>query len=203
MIPRIEQKIEINKYHYLDLLKWIHNKGGEILYPERLICSRYFDNKNLQMYYDTLEGIVPRKKIRIRTYETDNFISSNNDYSLEIKITTENSRLKETIPKVNLESILKEGYYDKLYGICYPLLDISYEREYFLVKDIRVTIDKNIKYQVSNYDANFRNKLVEDTSYVFEIKAAFDTNLSYLLNNFDFPRSRFSKYERALNALRK
>ena len=62
MIPRIEQKIEINKYHYLDLLKWIYNEGGEILYPERLICSRYFDNKNLQMYFDTTEGIVPRKK---------------------------------------------------------------------------------------------------------------------------------------------
>ena len=50
MIPRIEQKIEINKYHYPDLLKWIHHKGGRVLYPERIICSRYFDNQNKQIY---------------------------------------------------------------------------------------------------------------------------------------------------------
>ncbi len=203
MIPRIEQKIEINKYHYLDLLKWIHNKGGKILYPERLICSRYFDNNNLQMYFDTIEGIIPRKKIRIRTYGTDKFIYSNNDYALEVKVTTENSRFKEIIPKVNLESMLKEGYYDKLYGICYPLLDISYSREYFLVKNIRVTIDKNIKYRILNCNVRFRNRLVKDRSFVLEIKAALNTNLSYLLNNFDLPRSRFSKYERALDSLLK
>ena len=46
MIPRIEQKLEVNKNHYLDLLKWIKHNGGKVLYPERIICSRYFDNKN-------------------------------------------------------------------------------------------------------------------------------------------------------------
>ena len=46
--------------------------------------------------FDTVEGIVPRKKIRIRTYGTDNFISSKNQYSLEIKLTTEHSRFKKT-----------------------------------------------------------------------------------------------------------
>ena len=66
MIPRIEQKTEINKIHYLDLLKWIKSKKGAILYPERIICSRYIDNKNMQIYFETIEGIVPRKKIRIR-----------------------------------------------------------------------------------------------------------------------------------------
>ena len=65
MIPRIEQKLEVNKYHYLDLLKWINSNGGMILYPERKICSRYFDNNNMQMYFDTVEVIIPRKKIRI------------------------------------------------------------------------------------------------------------------------------------------
>ena len=93
MIPRIEQKLELNKNHYLDLLNWINHAGGKILYPERIICSRYFDNKNMQMYFDTVEGIVPRKKIRIRTYGSNNFSFSNN-YSLEIKMSTEYNRLK-------------------------------------------------------------------------------------------------------------
>ena len=62
MIPRIEQKLEVNKHRYLDLLKWINNYGGKVLYPERTICSRYFDNNNMQMYFDTVEGSYSRKK---------------------------------------------------------------------------------------------------------------------------------------------
>ena len=40
--------------------------SGKILYPERNINSVYFDNDNLSMYHDSIEGSVPRKKIRIR-----------------------------------------------------------------------------------------------------------------------------------------
>ena len=203
MIPRIEQKLEINKFHYIDLMKWIKYNGGRILYPERVICSRYFENNNMQMYFDTIEGIIPRKKIRIRTYGSDNFISSNNQYSLEIKISTEHTRYKETNSNIILESLLKHGYYDNLYGICKQLVDISYVREYFLVENIRVTIDKEIKYKLINPNNNFKKLFFEDQNYVFEIKADINTNISYLLNNFDFPRSRFSKYERALDSLLK
>ena len=203
MIPRIEQKLEINKHHYTDLLKWIKHKDGKVLYPERVICSRYFDNKNMQMYFDTIEGIIPRKKIRIRTYGSDDFISSSNQYSLEIKLSSEHCRFKKINSNINLGSLLKDGYYDNLYGICKQLVDISYVREYFLVKNIRVTIDKEIKYRLINLNNNFKKSFFEDQSYVFEIKADIDTNLSYLLNNFDFPRSRFSKYERALDSLLK
>ena len=60
--------LELNKHHYLDLLKWINHNGGRVLYPERIICSRYFDNNNMQIYFNTVEGIIPRKKIRIREY---------------------------------------------------------------------------------------------------------------------------------------
>ncbi len=203
MIPRIEQKVELNRTNYLDLLKWIKCKEGKILYPERTVCSRYFDNKNMQMYYDTIEGIVPRKKIRIRTYNSENFTDINNDYALEIKITTEHNKMKKTNTKINLITLLKEGYYDNVYGFCNPIVDISYKREYFLVNGIRLTIDKEIKYRLLNINKNLRRVLFEDKSYVFEIKADIKTNLSFLLNNFYFPRTRFSKYERALNSLLK
>ena len=66
-----------------------------------------------------------------------------------------------------------------------------------------LTIDKEIKYRLINLNKNFKKSIFEDQSYVFEIKADINTNLSYLLNNFDFPRSRFSKYERALDSLLK
>lgn len=200
MKPRIEQKLEIESFHYLDFLKWINNQGGKTLYPERIICSRYFDNKNMQMYFDTVEGLVPRKKIRIRTYGSEDFVTSNS-YSLEVKMSTEYSKLKKTYPNINLKSFLHDGYFDKSYGFCYGILDISYIREYFIVKGIRVTIDKEIKFSLVSFNRNFKKKSFLDKSYVFEIKADINTNLSFLLNNFNFPRSRFSKYERAVEAL--
>ena len=191
MIPRIEQKLEISKSHYWDLLNWIKHNGGKTLYPQRIICSRYFDNKNMQMYFDTVEGLIPRKKIRIRTYGSNDFINSKNGYSLEIKMSSEHSRFKDTKPNINLDSLLKDGYFDNLYGVCSQLLDISYIREYFLVKNIRVTIDKEIKYSLVNLNHNFKKIFFEEQSYVFEIKSDINTNLNFLLNNFYFPRSRF------------
>ena len=42
--------------------------------------SIYFDNKEFQTHQDSIEGVVPRKKIRLRTY---NFISENvNNFNL-------------------------------------------------------------------------------------------------------------------------
>ena len=38
MIPRIEQKLELKKHHYLDLLKWInHNGGGFFILKEQYV----------------------------------------------------------------------------------------------------------------------------------------------------------------------
>ena len=44
------------------LIKWINENNGKVLYPERNINSVYLDNRNLSMYFDSLEGTVPRKK---------------------------------------------------------------------------------------------------------------------------------------------
>ena len=40
-----------------------------------------------------------------------------------------------------------------------------------------------------------------DPSYVLEIKASIDQDKDLLRNFFDFPRSKFSKYERAFECL--
>ena len=201
MIPRIEQKLEINKYYYVDFLKWFHSKKGKILYPERIVCSRYFDSANLKMYYDTKEGLVPRKKIRIRTYGSNEFLSSNSSYQLEIKMTTESIRKKKIDKNINLDSLLDNGYFDNTYGLIHPLIDISYTREYFLIDGIRVTIDKDIKYKFIKSTSRIQSNAYQDNNYVVEIKANIDSDLNFILNNFNFPRSKFSKYERAVDSL--
>ena len=68
MYQRIEQKLELKKCDYLSFVKWIKRKNVNFLYPERIVCSRYYDTYNYKMLRDTIEGILPRKKLRIRTY---------------------------------------------------------------------------------------------------------------------------------------
>ena len=69
---RIEKKLFIKKENYFDFKKYLFDKGISQLYEPRKVNSLYFDNKQLGMYYDSIEGLLPRKKIRIRNYPDDN-----------------------------------------------------------------------------------------------------------------------------------
>tara|TARA_B100000989_G_C19477446_1_gene443581 strand:+ start:83 stop:703 length:621 start_codon:yes stop_codon:yes gene_type:complete len=203
MKPRIEQKLEIKKSEYFAMMNWIKLKGGKIIFPERIICSTYFDNFKRDMFFDTNEGLIPRKKIRIRTYNTRNFLNSNSKYNLEIKLTTENKRYKEIRKDIEPLKFINQGIHDCLYGICLPLIEISYTREYFKIENFRLTIDKDIVYRTPfNGKDNFNND-INDDYYVVEIKTDINQDDDYIRNLFEFPRSKFSKYERGVEALYK
>ena len=81
-------------------LKLIH------LYPQRKIISIYYDTNKLNFFNDSEEGIVPRRKIRLRFYNDSN--SSN----LEIKETRNDFRkfMFKNVNAKNLNHILKKFY---------------------------------------------------------------------------------------------
>ena len=74
---RIEEKINIRKENLYKFYEWLNSHSGHKIYPNRKIFSIYFDNQNLNMYHDSIEGIIPRKKIRIRTYNDLSFKKNN------------------------------------------------------------------------------------------------------------------------------
>ena len=64
---------------------WLNDNNGKLLFNERNINSIYYDNKNFKMYFDSIEGIVNRKKIRVRNYtEKPEFNKKNNNRELKI-----------------------------------------------------------------------------------------------------------------------
>ncbi len=199
MYKRIEKKLELRKIYYLSFLKWLKKNKAIVLFPERIVCSRYFDTYNFKMFRDTLEGITPRKKLRIRTYGSYYFEQSVNKYNLEIKFNKNNERFKEIIKDLDLVEFTKNPYYLKGYGFCYPSLDISYKREYFLIDGIRLTIDSEILYNYKSATQTINKKKFFDNKYVVEIKAEPNNNSFFLLKNFNFVKTRFSKYERGMN----
>ena len=74
------------------------DKGMKILYPKRTVNSVYFDTNNLDFYLNSEEGVLPRKKIRLRWYNKDI-----KKISKEIKI----SSVKEGLKFLNLFYTMK------------------------------------------------------------------------------------------------
>jgi hypothetical protein len=192
---RIEEKLYLRPENLIDFKKYIYNNSAEKLYKARKIQSLYFDNINLDMYNDSVEGLVPRKKIRVRNYPDDN----DNNFYLEIKNSSVEGRFKtrKIIDKINLKKLKNHGILDSQYGACFPTFKVSYEREYIKFKDVRLSIDKNIIYESYNKNNYFSEKRI-----IVEIKTSIKKSADFLAEFFPFQRIRFSKYCFAVDALK-
>tara|TARA_Y100000389_G_scaffold181283_1_gene196749 strand:+ start:4339 stop:4941 length:603 start_codon:yes stop_codon:yes gene_type:complete len=178
---------------------WLNDNNGKLLFNERNINSIYYDNKNFKMYFDSIEGIVPRKKIRVRNYnEKPEFNKKNNN--LELKISSVEGRFKTT-KKLSSFNINNFNLSDNSYGLCNPVLCVSYKRTYYNVKGFRLTIDKDISYR-KVYNGVIAKSNYFEKNNIIEIK---HTNLNNNLINESFPFVfvRFSKYCRGIEILYK
>ena len=184
---RIEEKILIGKNEIIEFKKNYQKKNLKKLYQPRIIRSLYFENLNNNIYKDSVEGTLPRKKIRVRNYPD----GEKNEFYLEKKISSVEGRFKqkEKIDNLNFEMIKKYGFYDENYGSCKPLIYVEYNRHYYVLGKTRLTHDSNIKYYL------YQNKIVKyDENEIFEIKTDFNSDLDELHSMFPMNRTRFSKY---------
>ena len=184
---RTEEKFFINSDKYVDLKNYLILKGANRQYPRRLIKSIYFDNDNLQSFIDSQEGSVVRKKIRIRNYPNE----SDKSFYIEKKISSVEGRYKtrNIINKEKVDYFKKFGIFDNQYGQCFPNLYVTYKREYSILDDTKISIDKEILYE--NYKTNI---VYKDHKAIVEIKTSIKKNLDDLVKSFPFQRTRFSKY---------
>jgi len=184
---RIEEKLSINKNQILEFKYFLLKKKATQLFPPRKIRSLYFENFKDEMYNDSLEGILPRKKIRVRNYPHDKNLS----IYLETKISSVENRYKirKIIDENKFNKIKKFGIYDYQYGACRPLLYVSYNRQYYKIDDVRISIDESIKYSLYS-----GRELGYDYNSIVELKTSINKNRDDLINNFPFQRIRFSKY---------
>ena len=184
---RIEEKLLIGTDQILEFKDFLMSKSAKQIYHPRIIKSLYFENSHNEMYKDSMEGITPRKKIRVRNYPED----KNSTLYLEFKISSVEGRFKtrKIIDKENFRQIKKIGINDNQYGLCKPLINVVYRREYYQMKDTRISIDDDIKFSLYS-----GRNLGRERSSIVEIKASINKDLDDLVNDFPFQRIRFSKY---------
>ena len=63
---RNEEKLQLDKSKSFLFLDYLYKKKAKKIFKNRKISSIYFDNKNFDIYNHSIEGLVPRKKIRLR-----------------------------------------------------------------------------------------------------------------------------------------
>ncbi len=159
------------------------------IYKERFINSLYYDTKDFRCYKDSSEGIVPRKKYRIRSY------NGTAPLQLEIKNQQLNGRYK-TSKKI-------ENYYttifDKYYGLLEQKLFVTYQRKYFSNNYLRLTVDYDVNFLTLN-----NQKAINKNIVILELKPLleYSTESEQAADNiFNVPQISFSKYEKGVESL--
>tara|TARA_B100000886_G_C20423516_1_gene492749 strand:- start:2225 stop:2815 length:591 start_codon:yes stop_codon:yes gene_type:complete len=183
---RIEKKLYIKKENFFDFKKKLFEIGAKQIFKTRKVNSLYFDNLKQDMYQDSIEGLTPRKKIRVRNYPDDD-----SGFFLETKISSVEGRFKtnKKISYSNFINLKKIGVFDDKYGICKPIMNVKYDREYFKKEDVRITLDYNILYKLYN------SKIMKrDEEIVAELKTSMSKNLDDLFEMYPYQEIRFSKY---------
>ena len=196
---RIENKYEVSIKKLDNFYKFLKNSNVKQIYDKRQINSIYFDNKSKDSFHNSEEGTVPRKKIRIRNYNLLPEFNKNNN-KLELKISSVEGRFKTTEKSKNL-NLSHFKINDINYGVCLPTICVSYKRIYYLVKNIRLTLDKKIIYRRIKF-GKISNFYQNEPFNVIEIKYK-NSSLDNSIRSFPFHFVRFSKYARAIELINK
>jgi len=188
---RKEKKFRLTLSDQQKMKSSLFSSGMSKLFPNRTINSVYFDTNRLDMFFDSEEGILPRKKVRVRWYDEVNSLKK------ETKFSSLEGRYKVSEPYVsdNFLKNLNDNLLDCDYGLLKPILIVSYSREYFLLKNLRITFDSCIRYTDLN---SFSDRSFSDEENVMEIKTSVYTDDDYIETIINHPTSRFSKYSRGL-----
>ena len=194
----------------LNYMEWDPFVGDKEYYE----ChSLYFDNQNLKCYHEKIDGILNRKKVRIRSYRRD--FSESDSLFFEIKRKSGEVVLKDREifsgksldafienPFVLLKekegdsSFLNELIFETTHHQMKPTCLVSYKRKPFFDKldpEFRITFDFDLEFAKPN-GASFDQpyQAMEDEFVVMEVK--FNGSLPKWFHRF-MERFRLQKTE--------
>ncbi|OGH59388.1 MAG: hypothetical protein A2725_00995 [Candidatus Magasanikbacteria bacterium RIFCSPHIGHO2_01_FULL_33_34] len=191
------------------------------------VISLYYDSPGFFYYKEKIDGVLKRKKIRLRTYRNDGefmkysffeikrrhdtvilkdrFLMSRDDYDKLIKNDDFHSTV--AIRDQNRKNIIKEFEWEQHLRSIGPKVLINYDREPYLGRyndNFRITFDKNIK-AVQNDNLFYEGNDFEDVSgnnTVMEVKfnGSLPHYVSEVIREFDLERISYSKYCKAIEA---
>ena len=198
MTFRTEEKLKIHPSRLPVFLEWLAEREAVVIHPPRRVLSVYLDNDRLGMFHDSMEGVLPRKKLRFRRYAPRD--QPTTGWCLESKISSIEGRYKTSLPTTVDPYLLNGSLSDDRYGLCRPRVEVSYLRSYFELDGVRITVDRDISYR--NLSLSLQSMAsATDPDIVVELKAFSDLPSDLLRGIFPWDRTRFSKYCRAVETV--
>ena len=178
-----------------------------------LIKSLYFDNLDSKYYNEKMDGVLYRKKYRIRIYNNDDsFIrlekkmKHNNMTAKEQMLISKDIYCKILEGKLNeidnASGLLLEFLNDSRTKGLIPSIIVAYHRTAFTypISDVRITFDSNIKSGLYNYDLFDKKSptysVDEVGKQVLEVKfnEVLPLHIANILNDIPSCREAVSKF---------
>jgi len=202
----------------LELIIKLHPALFLPIYHPRFVNNLYFDSPNMRNYFDTVDGLRSRLKVRIRWY--GNLFGDIADPVLELKIKEgflgrkEQFRLSPFSIDESFQPSLTADVFRrsripnslKLDLMCMEatLLN-SYRRQYYQSVDrkFRITLDSAIQFYPTEAHGNiFRQRPIHASHLVVELKYSQDqdSRAEFITRHFPFRMSKSSKYTEGILA---
>ena len=178
-----------------------------------LIKSLYFDDLNSKSYYEKMDGVLYRKKYRIRIYnDDDSFIrlekkmKHNNMTAKEQMLISKDIYCKILEGKLNeidnASGLLLEFINDSRTKGLIPSIIVGYHRTAYTypISDVRITFDSNIESGLYNYDLFDTEmptyRVDERGKIVLEVKfnEILPLHIANILNDIPSCREAVSKF---------
>jgi len=214
---RIEIKMPYNSDQIINVEKNLESiKEIKEHHPKRIVNSIYYDNLDLRIAKDNIDGLSRRCKVRIRYYGNTGDQNCNVEikkkinrfgfkdvFSLNMKRNEIDLKKLFSLKNHIYKNLIKDSFTEKLITQDYlqPQINVSYLREYFILGKIRITHDKKINYIPYGVDKFATQKIIKDNFNVLEFKFDYkDLNdLRFILEKIKLKPKRFSKYLRGLS----
>lgn len=172
--------------------------GFRTAFPDRQVCSVYFDDANMSSAQDNIAGSPKRKKVRIRWYGALEYPLK---AKLEIKVKSANVGYKE-LKDLTIEGPRDFRLDDPEFDHLRPVSFVTYRRSYFesFDKKLRITLDSDISYS----DLPGNPMIYTEPNLVLEVKGDTEhsRDVEILMDSIGMRRSKNSKYTRSVLAVR-
>lgn len=183
---RFEKKFVVEKANLNSVLFELKSNGYFKIFPNRIVNSIYYDDEDLNAYYENLEGLSNRTKYRYRFYG-DQPKKVFGKFEKKIKSNDVNCKLTES----------RNLFFKDIYKLNFPNepnlfqnIHTKYHRFYFYnrFKKIRCTVDVDLKI------INVKNKIVKHfQDIIIEFKCDKKIIISDVIKNANY-NTRCSKY---------
>ncbi len=205
----------------MNYMVWDTYVGDEEYYD---VHSIYFDSPDFKCYHEKIDGIMSRKKPRLRVYDRD--VKEGSDLFLEIKRKSGDVILKDRVvlgfdealglfenpfalvnSAIKNEAFVNEFVYDYVRWAMQPAVLVSYKRKPFFSKfdkQFRVTFDYDIKVaDVKSMDFSERGNYINDDIVIMEVKfnGAMPRWFHDIIERYSLNKDTFSKYCSAVDGV--